>query len=168
MPAIQASVLFYVPDGWDTMWPTHSQPLHDTVNVAGWVLKDNPNGYTRKGDVHQRLEAVTDRAIEEGKITDKDNLKLEAASRVVGDPFVCALMFIRQENGRAEQVYIFDKEGAIQDAGTPEFRKFTEERMAEGAALLRDLIYTAWENSGGTKALQVGPDVSLEQTSPAR
>jgi hypothetical protein len=46
-----------------------------------------------------------------------------------------------------DTVYAFDKAGAFANAGTPESRAFTGERLAAGASELRDLIYTAWEES---------------------
>jgi dihydroorotate dehydrogenase len=33
-------------------------------------------------------------------------------------------------------------------AGTAESREFTAERLAAGASMLRDMIYTAWLESG--------------------
>ena len=46
-----------------------------------------------------------------------------------------------------EKVYQLDKAGGFTDAGTPEAKAFTEERLAAGAIELRDLIYSAWVHS---------------------
>ena len=59
-----------------------------------------------------------------------------------------------------EKVYQLEKAGGFVGAGTPESREFTAERLAAGASMLRDMIYTAWLESakpvpdphGGTAA----------------
>jgi hypothetical protein len=40
-----------------------------------------------------------------------------------------------------------EKVGGFVGAGTPESREFTAERLAAGASMLRDMIYTAWIES---------------------
>jgi hypothetical protein len=40
-----------------------------------------------------------------------------------------------------------DKAGGFAGAGTAESREFTAERLAAGASMLRDMIYTAWLES---------------------
>jgi hypothetical protein len=44
-------------------------------------------------------------------------------------------------------VYQLEKAGGFVGAGTGESREFTAERLAAGASMLRDMIYTAWLES---------------------
>ena len=46
-----------------------------------------------------------------------------------------------------EKTYQLEKAGGFTNAGTPEGKTFTEERLAAGATELRDMIYTAWVKS---------------------
>ena len=46
-----------------------------------------------------------------------------------------------------EQVYKFEKAGALTGAGTAESRQFTAQCLARGATMLRNMIYTAWIRS---------------------
>ena len=40
-----------------------------------------------------------------------------------------------------------EKEGGFNGAGSTESRAFTADRLAAGAGMLRDMIYTAWVES---------------------
>jgi len=44
-------------------------------------------------------------------------------------------------------VYQLEKAGGFVGAGSAESRDFTAERLAAGASMLRDMIYTAWIES---------------------
>jgi len=46
-----------------------------------------------------------------------------------------------------EKVYQLEKVGGFAGAGTAESHAFTAERLAAGASMLRDMIYTAWLES---------------------
>lgn len=161
LPDIEATALFYA--GWLGHYIGDGcMPLHDTVNVAGWVLKDNPHGYNTKGEIHHRLELVVDNAIESGSLSPKDIQSLQTPPRVLKDPFADTLTYLKKENGNAEEVYILDKQGAIQGSGTPEMRQFVAQRMGEGSSMLRDLIYTAWVDSKQTAAPILPPVVIMK------
>jgi hypothetical protein len=146
LPSIQASAIYYA--GWLGHYIGDGcMPLHTSVNVHGWLLKDNPNGYNRNGDIHHRLEVVTDGAIEDHQVTLDHILPNEPRAQVYADPFAATLKYLQLENRYVEDVFKFDKQGAIEKSGTPEFNHFVEQRMAEGGAMLRDLIYSAWVQS---------------------
>jgi hypothetical protein len=151
LPAIQASALYYagelghyIGDG--------SMPLHDTINIAGWQGKDNPNGYTTKSGIHHQFEALADAALEQHSITDKQIIPMMSAPKVLDDPFASTLAYLLTEGGYAETVYAEEKSGRLQKNGTPEFDRFIARRMAEGGSMLRDMIYTAWVNSKSAHA----------------
>jgi hypothetical protein len=156
LPYIEDSVLFYA--GWLGHYVADGcMPLHASVNSAGWVEKSNPNGYTGSGSIHHNYEVVTDQAIEDGKVTVKAIEAQMRSVQTVPDSFAGTLSYLRTEGRFAGDVYSFEKQGAIAGAGTPSLDSFTEKRMAEGAAMLRDLIYSAWIQSKAAKA----PDLPL-------
>jgi hypothetical protein len=65
----------------------------------------------------------------------------------LADPFHDYLKYLRVSYGFVNRVYEFEKAKAFDGAGTPESRKFTEERLAAGTQMLLDLWYTAWLQS---------------------
>jgi hypothetical protein len=166
LPYIEASARYYA--GWlGHHIADGCMPLHDTINIAGWVAKDNPNGYTKSGSIHHRLEAVADSAIEQKLITDKHILATVAAPRVVDDSFASTLQYLQLEGQYAEEVYKFDKQGVVDKNGSPELDTFIERRMAEGGSMLRDLIYTAWIRSKEPKAATLPRSIVLSMPAVA-
>ena len=69
------------------------------------------------------------------------------AKAIDGDIFGSYVAYLRHTNSYVEKVYQLDKAGGFTGAGSPESREFTAERLAAGASMLRDLIYTAWLES---------------------
>lgn len=160
LPDIEASAIFYA--GWLGHYVGDgSQPLHDTVNISGWIQKSNPHGYTTNHIIHHRFELVADNAIGDGSITPEAIRAFEKPARILNDPFVDVLSYLKMEGGHSEAVYQFEKAGAMQDSGTPALRKFIEERMAEGSGMLRDLIYTAWVDSSRVSAPERDPTTNI-------
>ena len=161
LPNIESTALFYA--GWLGHYVGDGcMPLHATVNSAGWVEKSNPNGYTASGSIHHNYEVVTDQAIDDGKITAKSIESQMRPARVVPDSFADTLAYLRTEGRFAGDVYRFEKQGALTGAGTPALDTFTEARMAEGAAMLRNLICSAWLQSKADKAPNLPLTVVLE------
>src|ERR1039458_6579720 len=72
---------------------------------------------------------------------------MEAKPQVLDDPFAATLKYLQFENSFVEDVFKLDKQGDVAKSGTPELNHFIELRMAEGGAMLRDLIYSAWIQS---------------------
>jgi len=125
----------YVADG--------SQPLHATIKYNGWV-GPNPNGYTTDHKIHAKFESTYVSAnIHEKEIADL----VPATPLPHGDIFDDYIAYLRHSNSLVEKTYQLDKAGAFDGAGTPDGRAFTYERIAAGAAELRDLIYFAWTAS---------------------
>lgn len=134
----------------ETGWLGHyvgdgSQPLHATINYNGWVEKNNPNGYTTEHGIHSQFETVYVSA----NIKPADVSPLVAATKpaVVDDEWTQYFGYILHSNSLVEKTYQLQKAGGFTDAGTPEAKAFTEERLAAGAIELRDLIYSAWVHS---------------------
>jgi hypothetical protein len=55
--------------------------------------------------------------------------------------------YLRHSATWVEKVYQLEKAGGFEGRGTAESRSFTAERLAAGASMLRDMIYTAWLQS---------------------
>jgi len=139
---VEAAILFYA--GWLGHYVADgSQPLHTTINYNGWVLKDNPNGYATEHTIHSRFETTFVAA----NITAADVHPLVSTLKPVGDEWTDYLTYLHQSNSLVERVYQLDKQKGFDGAGTPEGKQFTEERLAAGASILRDLIYAAWVQS---------------------
>jgi hypothetical protein len=128
----------YVGDG--------SQPLHTTINYDGWVLKDNPKGFTTAHGIHWRFEGTFVGA-NISDITADAQRKMAPLAPISGDIFDSYVAYLRHSATLIDTVYAFDKQGAFDKTGTPESRAFTADRIAAGASELRDLIYTAWVES---------------------
>ena len=78
----------------------------------------------------------------------------------VDDPFVHTLAYLGRENHYVEDVYRMDKQGKL-TADSPETQAFIAARMAEGSAMLRDLIHQAWLDSAALKPVPHIPDAAL-------
>jgi hypothetical protein len=63
---------------------------------------------------------------------------------IEGDIFDSYVAYLRHTGTYVEKVYQLEKAGGFEGAGTPESREFAAERLAAGASMLRDMIYTAW------------------------
>jgi hypothetical protein len=139
---VEAAILFYA--GWLGHYVGDgSQPLHTTVNYNGWVNKDNPNGYTTDHKIHWQFEGVYVAA----NIKEGDVKPMVAALHPVGNEFDDYMAYLRHSNTLVERVYQLEKAHGFDGAGTLEAKQFTAERLAAGASMLRDLIYSAWVES---------------------
>lgn len=161
LPNIEDGALFYA--GWLGHYVADGcMPLHASIDVSGWIEKSNPNNYTTKGSIHHNYEVVTDQAIEDHAITAQAIESQVQPARTIPDSFAGILTYLRVEGRFAPQVYEFEKHSALTGAGTPALDSFTEARMAEGAAMLRNLIYSAWLQSKDAKAPDLPATVVLE------
>ncbi len=121
-----------------------ANPLHDTVNYNGWVMA-NPNGYANDCQIHARFETnFVSRAITTPDITAR-----VAPPVLRTDYFETALAFIRSSQSLVEELYGLDKRGAFDPIASPsaEGKRFAAGRLAAGSSLLRDLWWSAWQNS---------------------
>jgi len=120
-------------------------PLHSSIQYDGWVGA-NPNGYTTAKGIHWKFEIDFVHA----NVTRSDVAPLVANTKpvVLGDVFEDYIAYLRQGRQLAERVYQLDKTGALTGAGTPESKAFTARQLAAGATELRNMIYTAWIQSG--------------------
>ena len=117
-----------------------SQPLHTTVQYNGWT-GPNPNGYTTAHTIHWQFE---------GPFVGANLHSPDVQSRMTpvhaleGDVFADYIAYLRESAKHAEKVYQLEKTGGFEGLGTQESRDFTADRLAAGASMLRDMMYTAW------------------------
>jgi len=139
---VEAAILFYA--GWLGHYVGDgSQPLHVTVNYNGWT-GPNPNGYTTGHQIHHLFEGPF---VAANIHAPEVQAKMTPVKLIQGDMFDAYVAYLRHTATYVEKVYQFDKLGGFIGAGTPESRDFTAARLADGASMLRDMIYTAWIDS---------------------
>ena len=136
---VEAAILYYA--GWLGHYVGDgSQPLHVSINYNGWVGL-NPNGYTTGHQIHHQFEG---QFVAANIHAPEVQTKMAPAKLIEGDMFDAYVAYLRHSATYVEKVYQFDKAGGFTDAGSPESRDFTATRLAAGASMLRDMIYTAW------------------------
>jgi hypothetical protein len=121
-----------------------SQPLHTTIQYNGWT-GPNPNGYTTAHKIHWQFEG----SFVGANLHDADvQPHMTAVHAIEGDIFIDYVAYLRHSALYVERVYQLEKAGGFDGQGSQESREFTAERLAAGASMLRDMIYTAWLESG--------------------
>jgi hypothetical protein len=139
---VEQAIIFYA--GWLGHYVGDgSQPLHTTIQYNGWVGR-NPHGYTTGHQIHWNFEGpFVDANLNEAEV----RAKMTPPKAIHGDLFDAYVAYLRHSKTYVERVYQLDKAGGFIGAGTADSREFTAERLAAGASMLRDMIYTAWLES---------------------
>jgi hypothetical protein len=150
---VQLAILF------DAGWLGHyvgdgSQPLHNTIQYNGWT-GPNPHHYTTEHKIHAQFESIFVSA--DIKPADVAPLVAAAQPTVIDDEWTQYWNYLHHSNSLVEKVYQLEKDGGFNEAGTPEAKAFTEERLAAGAIELRDLINSAWVHSADPVQEYHGP-----------
>ena len=139
---VEQAVLFYA--GWLGHYVGDgAQPLHTTIQYNGWT-GPNPNSYTTAHQIHWQFEG---KFVGENLHAPEVQAKMTAAHAIDGDMFDSYVAYLRHTGTYVEKVYRLEKAAGFEGAGTAESREFTAERLAAGASMLRDMIYTAWVES---------------------
>jgi S1/P1 Nuclease len=140
--SVEAAVVFYA--GWLGHYVGDAaQPLHTTIQYNGWT-GPNPQGYTTAHEIHWQFEGVF---VAANLHAAEVQPKMTPARAVEGDMFDSYVAYLRHTATYMEKVYQLEKAGGFVGAGSVESREFTAERLAAGASMLRDMIYTAWLDS---------------------
>ncbi len=139
---VEAAVIFYA--GWLGHYVGDgAQPLHVTVQYNGWT-GPNPNGYTTDHQIHYQFETPF---VAANVHAPEVQARMTPVKVIDGDMFDAYMAYLRHTGTHVEKVYQLEKAGGFVGAGTAESRDFTAERIAAGASMLRDMIYTAWIDS---------------------
>ena len=140
--AVEQAIVFYA--GWLGHYAGDaSQPLHTTIQYNGWT-GPNPNGYTTEHKIHWQFEGPF---VAANLHVAEVQAKMTPAKAIEGDMFDGYVAYLRHTATYVEKVYQLEKAGGFTGAGSAESREFTAERLAAGASMLRDMIYTAWLES---------------------
>jgi hypothetical protein len=144
---VEQAAIFYA--GWLGHYVGDAaQPLHTTVQYNGWT-GPNPNGYSTAHTIHWQFE---------GPFVGANLHASDVQPRMTpmhpfeGDVFADYIAYLRQSSKSVEKVYQLEKIGGFVGQGTQESRDFTADRLAAGASMLRDMIYSAWIQSGNPVA----------------
>lgn len=139
---VEAAIILYA--GWLGHYVSDaSNPMHTTVQYNGWT-GPNPNGYTTSRQIHHVFEGVFVAA----NIHAPDvQAKMKPLQTIGGDMFPAYIAYLRQTYTHVEKLYQLEKAGGFEGAGSAESRAFVAERLADGASMLRDMIYKAWVDS---------------------
>jgi hypothetical protein len=139
---VQQAALFYA--GWLGHYVGDAaQPLHTSVQYNGWT-GPNPNGYTTEHKIHWQFEGPF---VAANLHASDVQPRMTPAHVIEGDMFDDYMAYIRHTATYMEKVYQLEKAGGFNGSGSPESRQFTADRLAAGASMLRDMIYTAWIES---------------------
>jgi hypothetical protein len=139
---VEQAIIFYA--GWLGHYVGDgSQPLHTSIQYNGWV-GPNPHGYTTGHQIHWQFEGpFVDANLGEEEV----RAKMTPLKAIHGNLFDAYVAYLRHSKTYVDRVYQLDKEGGFIGAGTADAREFTAQRLAAGASMLRDMIYTAWLES---------------------
>ena len=123
-----------------------AQPHHTSVHYNGWGDYPNPEGFTKER-VHSAFESAFVRAnitasMVEGKLP-APNVCTAAIER-------CVVAYIKRSNAQTVPYYRLEKAGGFRP-GDPRGQAFAVERLAAGAAEMRDLTVSAWRASATGK-----------------
>ena len=126
---VETAIVFYA--GWLGHYVADgSQPLHVTMQYNGWT-GSNPHGYTTEHAIHAQFESTFVSA--NVKSADVARLVAAAPAKLLeGDVFDDYVAYLRHTATLVEKTYQMEKAGGFADAGTPEAKSFTEERLAAG------------------------------------
>jgi hypothetical protein len=124
-----------------------SQPLHVTVHFNGWGNFPNPNNYSTDRTLHARFESnFVNRNVQLAEVRalmrPYEPCGCGAAERTV--------RYLGRTLEQVETVYKFEQRAAFakDDArADPEAVAFVNQRLAAGAAELRDFVLEAWRLS---------------------
>jgi len=140
--AVEQAAIFYA--GWLGHYVGDaSQPLHTTIQYNGWT-GPNPNGYTTEHKIHWEFEGPFVGANLHAADVQP---RMTPVRAIEGDVFADYIAYLRQTSKYVEKVYQLQKIGGFEGQGTQASRDFAADRLAAGASMLRDMIYSAWLES---------------------
>jgi hypothetical protein len=123
-----------------------AQPLHVSIHHDGWQ-GPNPKGYTTDPRIHGRMESAFVDLIE---LTPADIRERVGSPKVLADPFQSIVDHLNAAFNEVETVYQLDLSGAWSNNEHAAARELVYRCTASGARLLRDLVHTAWVESGNS------------------
>jgi len=129
-----------------------AQPHHTTIHFNGWNASGaqqvpNPERFTEERDFHGRFET----AFVGAAVNQEDVDRAMRGPRPVDDARAYILAHFMESHGEVERLYRLEKTYGFQpfEPPHPDEIAFASERLAAGAAALRDLWVAAWREGTG-------------------
>lgn len=120
-----------------------SQPMHASVHYDGWGDFPNPNGYPNQKGLHLQFED----AFVHDNVSDADiEAALPAPQPVTGDILAWTGSYLARTQSQVMPMFEMAKREPFNGHDAAE-KAFAVERLAAGAAALRDLVSAAWIES---------------------
>ena len=120
-----------------------SSPLHTSIHYNGWV-GDNSMGYATDQDTHSRVEGGYVRT----RISIEDVLARVGPPVLFSDLRPAIWEYLDASHALVERLYQIDQAARFDEQTTAEVnRVFIAGRLGAGAAMLRDLWWSAWRTS---------------------
>jgi hypothetical protein len=139
-----------------------SQPLHVSVHYNGWGDYPNPNGYTTSHTIHSRFETAFVRA----HATEAAVVAAMSPPALSSAPIADQIgAYLRRSASYVPKLYDIEKRGGFNDPASPEAIAFVDQRLADGASELRDLITEAYSAADNEPVGYPNPVTPLEADS---
>lgn len=125
-----------------------SNPAHTTMHHNGWV-GDNPRGYATDRRFHGRFESAFVQArVTPAMVAEAMQRAPFRTPRAEGDLRTMVVGHVMASNALVDSLYALDLRVPFDSGNTsPAHARFAAERLAAGAAMLRDLWWSAWVGS---------------------
>lgn len=139
-----------------------SQPLHVSVHFNGWNQYDfrtklprtnypNPNGFSDSTTIHARFETTLVRAVATEDLVAARMPAVATLRQPQGDWILTRVgAYLTATASHVPDVYRLEAAGGI-DAPSDAAKTLVLDRLAAGAAEMRDLIVAAWQSSADAK-----------------
>lgn len=126
-----------------------SQPLHITIHYNGWGNYPNPNNFTTE-HIHSPFEtAFVNKYAKIGDVRAAMPMeKLSIPDHLLSQDEIASMVggYLLATSKQVEPLYTLWASGDFAN-GSPKAITFTNMQLARGAAMLRQLIFLAYENS---------------------
>jgi hypothetical protein len=126
-----------------------ANPHHTTIHFNGWdAATPNPEGYNLDRNFHARFEAAfVARHVDYAAV--RERVERRAPESRAGTARRAVFGHILASHAEVERLYRLDRDVGFDPDGPaePEAVSFAAERLAAGAAMLRDLWWSAWQES---------------------
>lgn len=132
---------------WSHFVEDASQPMHASVHYDGWGDFPNPDDYPNQKGLHIQFEdAFVHDNVREADI----QAALPTPQDVTGDILAWTSAYLAHTQVEVVPLYEMAKHEPF-NGHDPQEKTFAVERLAAGAAALRDLITAAWERSASAQ-----------------
>lgn len=154
--ALDESMVLHTLGLWGHFVGDAAQPLHVTVHYNGWGPYPNPARYSTDTHLHARFEsAFVDRFVSQTDVAARlpaSRGPVCSSTVLLSDADVMHMMerYLAASALTVPQLYQIEQRHGFDD-GSPEAVAFVEDRLAFGAAQMRDFVACAWENSAAER-----------------